>query len=53
MAGCQRLDVGTANQLFSAFPGNGHEAPQAEPSLFDRTLDARLSGAETLHSGCR
>ncbi len=33
---CQRLVVGTANQLFSAFPGIGHGAPKAETDVIQQ-----------------
>lgn len=40
-----------ANSRTVIFPGIGHGAPLAELMLFNRTLDAWLSGSETFHSG--
>ncbi|MEC5228488.1 hypothetical protein [Bacillus inaquosorum] len=45
-AGC-----GNSKSATFSISGIGHVAPQAEPSLFNRTLDAWLSGSETFHSG--
>ncbi|MEC0592812.1 hypothetical protein P8843_21950 [Bacillus inaquosorum] len=45
-AGC-----GNSKSATFSISGIGHVAPQAESSLFNRTLDAWLSGSETFHSG--